>query len=91
LVRPEASTLPGQPAYNLGIAKLFNVTTAQTITATTLKTAPLAATRVTSTVSGTGVSQPLPPEKAQIAGDGSCHSRSPFKALLNHHAHERKV
>ena len=64
LMRPEGSTLAGQESYSQSIARLFNVESAQTAATTALKTGQLAVTRLTSGVHGTGLSSPLPHEKA---------------------------
>jgi AraC-like DNA-binding protein len=65
-VPQQGSTLPGQGAYGPRIAQLFHLDTAQTLTTTILKTAKLAATRLTSGPRGIGITSPIPAEKAYL-------------------------
>ena len=64
LMRPEGSTLAGQESYSQSVARLFNIGSAQTTATTILKTGQLAVTRLRSDLHGTGVSSPLPAERA---------------------------
>jgi AraC-like DNA-binding protein len=65
-VLQDGSAPSGQGAYGPRIAKLFHLDTAQTLTTTILKTAKLAATRLTSGLHGIGVTSPIPAEKAYL-------------------------
>jgi AraC-like DNA-binding protein len=63
---PQEPALSGQGAYGPRIARLFHLDTAQTLATTMLKTAKLAATRLTSGLRGVGATMPIPAEKAYL-------------------------
>ena len=65
LARPEGGTLASQEPYSQAVARLFNLPKAQTVTTTTLKSAQLAITRLSS-AHGVGPSAPMPVEKAYM-------------------------
>jgi AraC family transcriptional regulator len=66
VVRSDGDRWTGQDAYSRSIARLFNLASAPTATTTTLKTAQLAVSRLVAADPGTGLSSPLPMEKAYI-------------------------
>ncbi len=66
LMRPEGGTLPGRETYSQSIARLFNVDAAPTVTTSTLRSAQLAVSRLSSSVRGAGMSSPMPAENAYI-------------------------
>jgi AraC family transcriptional regulator len=66
VMRSEGGTWAGPEAYSQSIARLFNLPSAPTGTTATLKTAQLAVSRLESAMSGTGLSAPLPMEKAYL-------------------------
>lgn len=66
LMRPEGGTLSGRETYSQSLARLFNVDAAPTVTTSTLRTAQLAVSRLSSSDSGAGMTSPMPAENAYI-------------------------
>jgi AraC-like DNA-binding protein len=62
--RPEVVVAPGRDAYRRSIGALFGVDASRTAATTTLRTAELGVTRLSSSVRGAGMSSPLPVERA---------------------------
>ena len=66
VVRSEGSSWAGRDAYSQSIARHFNLASAPTRTTAMLKTAQLAVSRLGSATPGTGLSTPLPTERAYV-------------------------
>lgn len=60
--------------FTRDVARLFNAETAHTLTTTSLKSAQLAATHMSSSVSGLGMSAPMPEEDAYVMALQLSHS-----------------
>jgi len=58
--------MPGRESYSQSVARLFNLDAVQTVATSTLRTAQLAVTRLSTDRAGAGMSAPMPPEKAYI-------------------------